>query len=146
MMLAVALGIVCSLLFTELSGLLAGGLISAGYMAFSIHTPLRLGVTLLAALLTHGLLTLWARFFLLYGRRRFALAVICGYALGWLCSLVLSDMVTADVDLRAVGYIIPGLIANDMSRQGLAATLLGLGAATLLTRLALEFARVMGWF
>lgn len=58
---AIGLGILCSLLFTELTGLVAGGLISAGYMAFFIHQPARIGVTLGVALLVHGLLQVVSR-------------------------------------------------------------------------------------
>ena len=31
-----------------------------------------------------------------------------------------------DVDLRIIGYIIPGLIANDMEKQGIVKTILSL--------------------
>jgi hypothetical protein len=36
------------------------------------------------------------------------------------------------LDLHSIGYIIPGLIANEMGRQKIVSTLLGLGIVTLI--------------
>lgn len=141
---AVGLGILCSLLFTELTGLLAGGLISAGYMAFFVHQPARLGVTLVVTLLVYVLIRCISRLVVLYGRRRFAVAVLASYVLGWACAVITADFSPVDVDVRAVGYIIPGLIANDMFRQGWATTLAGLGVVTVLTRMGMELALLTG--
>lgn len=135
---AIGIGILLSLLFTELTGLLAGGLISAGYMAFFATQPARLGMTLLVVLLVYGVVRGLSRFIVLYGRRRFAAAVILSYVLGWFCAVATAEILPADMDVRAVGLIIPGLVANDMLRQGVAATLVALAAVAVLTRLFLE--------
>lgn len=142
---AMGLGILFSLLFTEFTGLLAGGLISAGYVAFFADQPSRIGMTLVVTLLVCGITRLLTRFVVLYGRRRFAVAVILSYVIGWACAVITSDLIPADMDVRAVGLIIPGLVANDMLRQGVGATLLGLGVTAVLTRLALELAVTMQW-
>jgi len=39
------------------------------------------------------------------------------------------------IDLKSIGYIIPGLIANEIARQKLVLTLSGLGIVTVVTYL-----------
>ena len=40
-------------------------------------------------------------------------------------------------DVRAIGFIVPGLIANDMIKQGVLNTVLGVAVVTALVRLVL---------
>jgi hypothetical protein len=40
-------------------------------------------------------------------------------------------------DLRTIGYVIPGLIANDMYKQGVVKTILAVGVVSLFVRLIL---------
>lgn len=140
---AIGIGILFSLLFTELTGMLAGGLISAGYIAFFAIQPARLGMTLLVTLLVYAIVRGLSRFIVLYGRRRFAAAVLLSYVLGWCCAVATAELIPADMDVRAVGLIIPGLIANDMLRQGVTATLAALTSVAVLTRLLLELCITM---
>ena len=63
--------------------------------------------------------------------------VILGILLGWLyesCSYYISGI---SQDLRVVGYIIPGLLANDMCKQGAWRTVLMAMVCALLIRLIL---------
>ena len=52
---AIAIGLIVSLLFTEAFGLSAGGMIVPGYFALSLNQPLAVVLTLLAAGCTFGL-------------------------------------------------------------------------------------------
>ena len=42
-----------------------------------------------------------------------------------------------ELDIRVVGFIIPGLIANDMFKQGILRTLLGVSVLAIVVRLLL---------
>lgn len=55
---------------------------------------------------------------ILFGRRRFMAMVLTGMLIGWLLGRVVSWVPGAGQEIRVVGYIIPGLIANDASKQG----------------------------
>ncbi|OQY27876.1 MAG: poly-gamma-glutamate biosynthesis protein PgsC [Candidatus Cloacimonetes bacterium 4572_55] len=115
----IGLGLLLSLFFSEALGLAAGGMVVPGYMALMIHHPSRIAGTLLAALATFGLIRLLSNFMLIYGRRRTVLTILIGFISGWATRQLFQAPITElQMDFQAVGYIIPGLIAIWMERQG----------------------------
>ena len=116
--LALGLGIALNLLFTEVLGLSSGGLVVPGYLALHLTQPSRLLATLAVggatfASVRYGLM----RLVVLYGRRRFGVTILTGFVLHGLYTLALASA-PAPADLRVVGYIVPGLIANTSLSQG----------------------------
>ncbi len=134
---AIGLSIILGFLSTELLGIFTGGLVSAGYLAFFLEQPYRILSTLLLSLVVYGLTRLIGRVVILYGRRRFMLTVILGILLGWLYESQSYYISGISQDLRIIGYIIPGLVANDMCKQGIWRTVLMILVCTLLIRLIL---------
>ena len=142
---AIGLGLVVSLVFTEILGLAAGGLVVPGYIALYLDQPLRILGTIIAALITYGSVKIMGRFILLYGRRTMVFCVLAGFLFGYLTRylMVFNAAVDLGVDaalLQSVGYIIPGLIAYWMMRQGVVETLCTMFMAAFLVRLALVVA------
>ena len=135
---AIGLGLVLSLIFSETLGLAAGGMVVPGYMALMVHEPLRILGTLACALLTLGLLKLLSRYTLIYGRRRIVVAILIGFVFGALSrDLLLIRYRDVPIDMRTIGYVIPGLIANWMERQGVIQTLCVMMTTAVLVRLLL---------
>ena len=135
---AIGLGLVISLLFSETLGLAAGGMVVPGYLALMIHEPLRLVGTIGVALLTFATLKLLSRYVLIYGRRRIVVAVLIGFVFGALSrSLLVFKVLDVSLDLRTVGFVIPGLIANWMERQGVLQTACVMTTTAVLVRLVL---------
>jgi len=135
---AIGLGLVISLIFSETLGLAAGGMVVPGYLALMIHQPLRIAGTILVSLLTYGALKLLSRYTLIYGRRRIVMAVLIGFVFGALSrDLLLFKMHEVPVDLRTIGFVIPGLAANWMERQGIVPTLCVMITTAVLVRLLL---------
>lgn len=135
---AIGLGLVISLIFSETLGLAAGGMVVPGYLALMIHEPMRIVGTLVCALLTLGALKLLSRYMLIYGRRRIVLSVLLGFAFGALSrDLLLVRVHGTPLDLRTIGYVIPGLIANWMERQGVLQTVCVMVSTAVLVRLLL---------
>lgn len=135
---AIGLGLVVSLLFTEAVGFAAGGFVVPGYIALYLDRPMLILGTVLAALLTYGCLRVAGRFFLLYGRRTLVLAVLLGFIFGMLTERLPLAFIHAHAGgLAAIGYIIPGLLAYWMFRQGIIQTLAATGVASVLVRLTL---------
>jgi poly-gamma-glutamate biosynthesis protein PgsC/CapC len=118
---AIGLGMVLSWLSFELLGVSAGGLVVPGYLAFFISNPQRLAITFGLAYLVVVLLRVLQRYLVLYGRRRFVVTVLLGFTLNalWKQVSVLSPELT---EFYAVGFIIPGLLAYEMDRNGIIAT------------------------
>ena len=135
---AIGLGLVISLIFSETLGLAAGGMVVPGYLALMIHEPLRILGTTVCALLTLGLLKLLSRYTLIYGRRRIVVAILIGFVFGVLSrDYMLLHPRGTPVDMRTIGFVIPGLIANWMERQGVIQTLCVMTITAVLVRLLL---------
>jgi len=129
----VIIGIVVALLWAEITGLLPGGIIVPAFMALYLDQPLRVAATLAAALLGLGCYKLLAGRLLLFGRRRFVLLILLGGVFGQLWLVVWPHLGPASLDLRVVGWIIPGLLANNLERQRFWPTLASLAGASVLT-------------
>ena len=131
----VALSVILSFLVTELTGLLTGGMVSAGYLAFYFSEPMRILSTLLLSTLIALILRLSREFLILYGRRRFMLSILLSILFVYALETAYFIMSPLSLDLRVIGYIIPGLIANDMEKQGIIRTSLALIIVTALVKL-----------
>jgi poly-gamma-glutamate biosynthesis protein PgsC/CapC len=135
--LALGLGIALNLLFTELLGLASGGLVVPGYLALHLTQPARLLATIVVGGLTFAAVRYgFMRLVVLYGRRRFGVTILTGFVLHGLYTFALSSA-AAPADLRVVGYIVPGLIANTSLAQGFWTTIGTTLTIALLVRLLL---------
>lgn len=135
---AIGLGLVISLIFSETLGLAAGGMVVPGYVALEVHQPLRLVSTIAVSLLTLGTLKLISRYALVFGRRRIVIAVLVGFIYGALSrNLLAIHLAGTTMELQTIGYVIPGLIANWMDRQGITQTLCVMISTAVLVRLLL---------
>ena len=134
---AIGLGLVFSFFFVEIVGLSAGGLIVPGYLAIYWDNPLRILATLMVALLSYFIMRVIANYTILFSRRRFLATVLVGFVVGWLLDLTVLRFPAGYQDLRAIGFIIPGLIANDMIKQGVMNTITSMLVVSALVRLVL---------
>jgi poly-gamma-glutamate biosynthesis protein PgsC/CapC len=134
---AIGIGIVISFAFYEIIGLSPGGIVVPGYIALFLNQPLRILITLVIAFLTYFIVILLSNYIILYGRRRFFTMIILGLLLKWLIEEIIIEIPLAEIELRSIGYIIPGLIANEMRRQGIFPTLYSLAIVSVLVRLIL---------
>lgn len=139
MMQSVGLGLVVSLAFSEILGLAAGGMVVPGYMALMIHDPARITGTILVSLITYYTIRILSDFMFIYGRRRTVIIIIVGFIFGWISRefLVFGLPGGETLEFQAIGYIIPGLIANWMERQGVIQTLSTMVVAAVFVRLLL---------
>ena len=135
---AIGLGLVTSLLFFEEVGLTAGGMVVPGYIALNLHDPWRIAGTLLIAFVTFGLVKLLSRYAFVYGRRRVVITILIAFILGSLLrEYGQFRLRSIPVELQVVGFIIPGLMANTMERQGVVVSLGALFIAAIMVRLLL---------
>jgi poly-gamma-glutamate biosynthesis protein PgsC/CapC len=171
--LSIGIGLVVSLLFSELFGLAAGGLVVPGYIALYLARPLDVAATLVASLLTFFLVRVASSFVIVYGRRRTALMILVGYAVGILIRAALTaafeasapaahslepsavDAATAlaasgevVAEVGVIGFIVPGLIAIWLDRQGVVPTLAALLTSAVVVRLILILTvpEALQWF
>lgn len=160
---AIGIGLFFTLLLSQAFGLAAGGLVVPGYMALQLMNPFNVAITLLTALATFAVVRLASGYVVIYGRRLTILMILTGYLLAGAMDLVIgsflawtdlemigepgegearlaaleSGIAVALMELRIIGYIIPGLIAIWFDRQGVLQTLCGLAVTAVLVRLSL---------
>ena len=133
----IGLGLVAILLFGELFGLTAGGLVVPGYLALQADPPVRFAATVAVGIATYLALKLLNRVTLLYGRRRFVVTILVGFVLGLLLEQLIGWNPDGSAETRSVGFVLPGLLGHTMESQGLLVTGAALVIVTVLTRLAL---------
>jgi poly-gamma-glutamate biosynthesis protein PgsC/CapC len=132
---ALFIGLVIGFVFYEATGVSPGGVIAPGYFALFVDQPERMLGTLIVALLTWGTLRILEPRFILFGRRRLLLALLIGFSLKLLIEQWLAP--ASGMELRAIGFLIPGLVGNEMARQGPLPTIAALGSVTVLVYLIL---------
>lgn len=136
------LGVLLSLAFVWLTGTFPGGIIVPSYLVLFLREPERIAGTLLAAALTMVAYRVASEWFILFGRRRFAFLVLTGGLCAALGSGLLPFVFPVSLEFRVIGWVIPGLIAHHMDRQGAVVTTAALVTATVALGLA---GRVLGW-
>ena len=126
-------GLAVALVWAEVTDVSPGGIIVPGYFALYLDRPLRVAATLAVALLTLAAYRFLARRLVLFGRRRFVLMVLVGAVLSQAWLLVLPKLFDAPVELRVIGWVVPGILASSLTRQKVLPTLASLAAASALT-------------
>ena len=133
----ILIGIIISLIYTELTGLSPGGLIVPAYFALYIGDLPRCAATLVIAFLCMATVRLLQNVTILYGRRRYAVYVVSGIFYKALLNFFIFPNPAFFFSLSSsIGYLIPGILGRDMERQGIPKTLLSLGIVVLLIRVA----------
>src|SRR6266516_3304806 len=144
----VFIGIVVSMIFYERELLSPGGVVVPGYTAlFLITNPIIVVYTLLIALLTALIISRASRFTILFGRRRFAVTMLLALTLSLVANALFGLLAGPFPYLftgpysyqgfQVIGIIIPGLIANELHRQGIVPTLATLGTVSVITAMIL---------
>ena len=135
---SIGLGLAVSLFFSEFFGIAAGGMVVPGYIALYLNKPVVILCTISVGLVTYFIVNSLGSFVIIYGKRRTVLMILIGFLLGWLVrSLVFIPIGPEVIDLTVVGYIIPGLIAIWMDRQGILETVTALVTSSAIVRLVL---------
>ena len=135
---SIGLGLAVSLFFSEFFGIAAGGMVVPGYIALYLNKPVVILCTISVGLVTYFIVNSLGSFVIIYGKRRTVLMILIGFLLGWLVrSLVFIPIGPEVIDLSVVGYIIPGLIAIWMDRQGILETVTALVTSSAIVRLVL---------
>jgi len=133
---AVGLGMFLSLILTETVGLAAGGIVVPGYIALVLHDPIQIIITILAGIVTFMIVHVLSRYMIIYGRRLLIVSILIGYMVAYITRI--APMITVDtlaINIETIGFVIPGLIAYWMARQGIIPTVSAMLIVASLVRL-----------
>lgn len=143
---SIGLGLAVSLLFSELFGLAAGGMVVPGYFALYLDRPLEIALTLGVAFVTYALVQLASMVAIVYGKRRTVLMVLVAFLINAFLrtsgiaafeAVATTDARPLATEIGVIGFIIPGLIAIWIDRQGFVETISVLLTASVVVRLLL---------
>ncbi|MGD9344307.1 MAG: poly-gamma-glutamate biosynthesis protein PgsC [Candidatus Aminicenantes bacterium] len=127
------IGLLVAILYVELFGVYPGGIIVPAYIALYLDQPLRVAVTVAVAVLCVFLYKLLSRHVILFGKRRFVTFIFIGAVLAQVWSSVFPQFFPESFGLRAIGWLIPGLLANNLERQRFVPTLISLVTVAVFT-------------
>jgi len=114
---AIGLGMVISLLLSESLGVVAGGIIVPGYFALHLQHMPSVFLTFFISIITFFLIHNLSKVLLIYGKRRLIFSLLLAFLIG----IVFRFFIEFEIDY--IGFIIPGLIASWMDRQGVVRTI-----------------------
>ena len=99
---AIGLGMVISLIFSETLGVVAGGIIVPGYFAIHLQHIPSVVLTFFISMLTFLIIFLLSKFLLIYGKRRLILSLLLAFLIG----IIFRTFVQFDIDIDYIGFII----------------------------------------
>ncbi len=127
------IGVVVALLYTELTGIQPGGIIVPAFLSLSLDRPAG-AVVIVAVACLSVLVFRWAsRYFILFGRRRFVLMILLGGLSVQAVWLAAPGLLSAAPPVRALGLVVPGLLANNLERQEFLPTFASLVTVSVIT-------------
>ena len=119
----IILGIIISIIFYELTEISPGGVIVPGYIALFITQPGRIIVTIFLSLATLLVVNILSNYTILYGRRKFGIMIIISFIIRLIMQMSINYLPLPNIlATSSIGYIIPGIIAQDIGRQGIVKT------------------------
>ncbi|MBN1224452.1 MAG: poly-gamma-glutamate biosynthesis protein PgsC [Candidatus Aminicenantes bacterium] len=122
----ILIGLLCAVLFIELFGFYPGGIIVPAYIALYLNQPFRILATLIISFLCLLIFRLLSRFFILFGKRRFVMFIFLGALMAQFWAVFSPHFFAGPLELRAIGWLIPGLLANNLEKQKIVPTLASL--------------------
>jgi poly-gamma-glutamate biosynthesis protein PgsC/CapC len=140
----VFIGVVIALIYVEITGIYPGGIIVPALLALTLDQPVRALAVIVIAALSVAVYRLAARYFILFGRRRFVALVLLGGLWAQVWWLLAPSLFPAPAAVRVLGWVVPGLLANNLERQRFPPTLASLVTVAVLTYFVVSGLRLVG--
>ena len=130
------LSLLVTLIFSELTNLLPGGMIVPFYFALYMDDPVKIASTVITAVIALYGVKLLSNHTILYGRRKFAAYIVIGLLVKVLFTYAYFGNTYMSYNLSmTIGYLVPGILGRQMERQGILRTLAALAVVTLIIKL-----------
>ena len=132
------LSFIVGLIYTGLTGLSPGGIIMPFYFVINMEEPIKIVATLISSLICILIVKGLSRFTILYGRRRFVVYLIVGILVKILATYLMYGNNYMFYQLSVtIGYVVTGLLARDMERQGIFKTWISLFIVVFIVKLGM---------
>jgi len=127
------IGLIIAVIYVEIMDIYPGGIIVPAYVALYLDEPLRVLATILIALLSLYTYKILSRYLILFGKRRFVMLVLLGGLWAQIWFIISPSFFADPLGLRAIGWIIPGLLANNLEKQKIVPTLASMFIVAIIT-------------
>ena len=121
------LGVILSIVFYEITEISPGGLIVPAYFTLYLDNPTKIILTIFISIITYLLLKVLSNYTIIYGRRRFTVCIILSFLIKTLLKYfniyILNENEIYFFNIAIVGIIIPGILAQEVDRNGVIKTL-----------------------
>ena len=141
--LVLIVGLAISLLCSEIFGISPGGIITPVYLAMVCDDIKIVVFIFLIAAVAFGIVSFGGRPLVLFGRRKFVFTMVVAVTLRTILSFVYPFLPYESLILRGIGVVVPALLANQFSKQGVTLTTVasvGTTIAVVLVVIVLYFA------
>ena len=142
------LGVIVSIVFYELTEISPGGLIVPAYFALYLDEPIKLLITVGISLLTAAAVKLLSRYTILYGRRRFAVCILLSFLIKLILQYANIHLLHIHglyfLNIRSIGTIIPGILAQEVDRNGVVRTLAALIVVAIVIKVLYQLLSAVG--
>ena len=142
------LGIILSIVFYEITEISPGSLIVPVYFALYLNNPTKIFFTIFISIITYLLLKFLSNHAIIYGRRRFTLCIILSFLIKTLLKYfnlhILNENEIYFFNIAIVGIIIPGILAQEMDRNGIIKTLSSLIILSIFIKSLIEIFYMVG--
>jgi len=127
------IGILVSCFYILLFHLYPGGIIVPVYFSFYLTQPTRLFATIMVSLISVFIFQFISRKLIIFGRRRFVFLIILSAFLSLLANYFFQDYQSGLTVYGSIGILIPGLLANNIIRQGFFVTMASMFTVSIIT-------------
>lgn len=138
---AFVLGIALSIMFYDRTFLTTGGIAVPAYLSFTVFLPFIALAVLIVAFATYLIVyRLLPRFLILTNSGQFSVAVLVSAGLHLVIDIAMQASGLGEPTsplLRGIGYVVPGLIAHDLARHGIAQSAASIIGTSLIVACAL---------
>lgn len=128
-----ALGVILSIFFYEITGISPGGIIVPAYFMMYLDRHEIIVATILVSVITLCMVKFISNYTILFGKRKFSLMVMVSVIIGYVFTYLPVQYMGQYIPI--IGYIIPGILAYELDKQGSLRTL----SSLLIVTLALKF-------
>ncbi|WP_019229083.1 poly-gamma-glutamate biosynthesis protein PgsC [Sedimentibacter sp. B4] len=129
----IIVSLIVSIIFSDVTNIIPGGIIIPFYFVLHIYDPVKIAATVLTSISCVFFIKFLSRYTILYGRRKFAMYIITGIIIKIIFTYIYFGNTYMFYNLSiTIGYVVPGILGRVMERQGIIKTLGSLSIVVLI--------------
>ena len=127
------IGLLVTFVFIKMLRIFPGGIIVPSYLVLFLDHPERITGIYIASLLTFVCYKAASKFLLIFGNRKFVFMLFVGGLWAILGIQLFPLIFPVSPEFRVIGWVIPGVIANNFEDQGVTVTTVSLITVIVIT-------------